>query len=101
MRDKEDELTPNERAWLRFLREVGYDSDPTAIPGQPCAECNSCGASARLGRLDGCGWWSGSEEWPRCCASPGPLGYCEVSGVALIRRGENEFWYNHLPCIPT
>lgn len=28
MRDKNDDLTPNELAWLRFLREVSYDSDP-------------------------------------------------------------------------
>lgn len=28
MRDKEGDLTPNERAWLRFLREVSNDSDP-------------------------------------------------------------------------
>ncbi|CAM3803195.1 hypothetical protein PHIN109289_10210 [Phaeobacter inhibens] len=25
---QEDDLTPNERAWLRFLREVSNDSDP-------------------------------------------------------------------------
>lgn len=24
----EDELTPNERAWLRFLREVSNETDP-------------------------------------------------------------------------
>ncbi len=28
MRDREDDLTPNERAWLRFLRDVSDDSDP-------------------------------------------------------------------------
>ena len=27
--DNKDELTPNERAWLRFLRDVSNDSDPT------------------------------------------------------------------------
>ncbi len=27
MRDQNDDLTPNERAWLRFLREV-KNSDP-------------------------------------------------------------------------
>lgn len=26
MHDKEDDVTPNERAWLRFLREVSNDS---------------------------------------------------------------------------
>ena len=25
---QEDDLPPNERAWLRFLREVSNDSDP-------------------------------------------------------------------------
>lgn len=28
MCDKNDDLTPNERAWLRFLRDVSNDSDP-------------------------------------------------------------------------
>jgi len=26
--DEQDDLTLNERAWLRFLREVSNDSDP-------------------------------------------------------------------------
>jgi len=25
---KADDLTPNERAWIRFLRDVSRDSDP-------------------------------------------------------------------------
>lgn len=28
MCDKNDDLTPNERVWLRFLRDVSNDSDP-------------------------------------------------------------------------
>ncbi len=28
MCDKTDDLTPNERAWLRFLRDVSNESDP-------------------------------------------------------------------------
>lgn len=28
MRNQTDELTPNERAWLRFLRDVSDESDP-------------------------------------------------------------------------
>jgi len=28
MCDQKDDLTPNERAWLRFLREVSNGSDP-------------------------------------------------------------------------
>ena len=49
MHDQEDDLTPNERAWLRFLREVSNDSDP---PGPPCVGYNSCGVSVSLGELD-------------------------------------------------
>ncbi|UWQ93486.1 hypothetical protein K3727_18830 [Rhodobacteraceae bacterium M382] len=44
MRDQMDDLTPNERAWLRFLREVSNDSDPNL----PCTGCSSYAVCARL-----------------------------------------------------
>lgn len=85
MRDQMDDLTPNERAWLRFLREVSNDSDPTSLP---CVGCSSCGTYARLRGADEANGRDGGEEWLDHCASPDPCStfpHCPFPKIGKLR----------------
>lgn len=42
---EDEEMIPNERAWLRFLRDIGDGRDP----GPTLRRVQSCGASVRPG----------------------------------------------------
>lgn len=63
---QEDNLTPNERAWLRFLREVSNDSDPKPTLRRVQLLWRLC-ALRRASDEGGSGWRRGMAR-PPCLA---------------------------------